>query len=438
MSRIAFILSVLILAGAARSGEVLLVEDFEKFDLKKPANWVVSVPDALSIVDETGHGKVLRIDAKGGWPHLNVQIDVNKLRGHQVRVAASVKFPGTYTPLEKKEWARPKLQLIIKDKNGKDTYAGTDLQGGKPDWQNVEGVITVDKEADSANLFLRVDLVTADILFDDVSVEVDPDLSKPPPKSMPAANPPTVAQTTPPVTPATPPKTTPAPKVDPKAPVPAPAPTGPEAIAKKAPKNTIEDGGFIFSPELALALQKAIKPGATKNSYALLGPGIPIKELEAKLPEKWTRVAASEKTAGPQASPRSLLASLPEFISRNKPEVVFFFGETTAGGRKPSSSEHFDWEDLARVCIRMGAIPVLAVPAAGTSDPKPGEAREDLRTSMISAAGDAGCAAIDLKIPSQIPRRVATMTDLFDKFVFCRVEPDAPAAGAGPKKPIEE
>lgn len=444
-ARLAIVLATLCACAAftSRAGEVLLVEDFEKLDLAGLAssrpNWVAGSPGDLTIVEEAGHGKVLRINGKGGWPHLSVPIDVNKVRGHQIRVAAIAKFTGTYTPLPGKDWARPKLQLIVKDKSGKDSYAGADIQPGKPDWQNVEGVITVDKDADSANVFLRVDLVTAEVFFDDLSIEMDPDLKNAPPKTMPAGTPVAVTPANPTPLPTPAPNKTPAPAPGPsKAPVPAPVATGPEAVAKKAPKSTIDDGGILFGPEMAVALQKQIKAGAAKNTFALLGPGIPLKELDAKLPEKWTRVGSTEKLFGPTAGPRALLAALPDFISKNKPEVIFFFGETVPGPRKTTSTEHFDWEDVARLCLRMGAMPVIAISPATAAAANPAEAREDLRTAMSAAAGDANCPAIDLKVPSQIPRKVAMMTDLFDKFVFCRVEPDAPVAGATKKPAADE
>ena len=82
-------------------GEVLLFEDFEKMDLKNlPAGWSISKPEDLSILDEPGRGKVLKISHKGnGWPALTYTFDPSRIKGKMVRVSASVKFPGAYTPL---------------------------------------------------------------------------------------------------------------------------------------------------------------------------------------------------------------------------------------------------------------------------------------------------------------------------------------------------
>ncbi|HYG76431.1 MAG TPA: hypothetical protein VEK08_15605 [Planctomycetota bacterium] len=433
---LAFLIGSCSLAPALLAGEVIFSEDFDKTDLPKlqTAPWNVTAPADLSIADEPNRGKVLRINGKGnGWPSLSYTLDLAKVRGKKVRVAAAAKFPGNYTPLAGKDWARPKLQLIWKEKGGKDRYAEAVPQPNTPDWQNLETSDTIDKEAESAVVFIRVDLVAADVYFDNFICDVDSDGSKPATPATPAtpanpANPP-VANNTPPAQPGK----APAPPATPAAPV----LTGPAAIAAKAPKKTLDDGGVTFGPEIAAALQKSIKPSANKNTFALVGPGLPIKELETKTPEKWTKVAMTKETSGPLASPRNLLAVLPKFIAETKPEVVFIFGETAPTARKVTHTEHYDWEDLAKVCIRLGVIPVLAVPAAQPPDPKATEPREDLRAVMLTAAGDANCPVIDLKAPTQIPRRVAIMVDYFDKYVFCRVEPETPTAGTV-KKPDEE
>jgi len=425
------LLSVSIYSCSLVAADVIFSEDFETLDFSKlPAGFSANGATDLSLADEAGKGKVLRINGKGnGWPSLSYTLDLNKVRGKKVRIAVAAKFPGAFTLLAGKDWARPKLQLVWKDKAGKDHYAEAVPEASKPDWQNLEASSLIDADAESAAVFIRVDLVAADVYFDTFVCDVDSAGGAPatPANPVPPANPvkPVVAN---PATPATPVKagTTPAKVL-----------TGPEAAAAKAPKQTLDDGGVIFSPELALALQKLVKPGATKNTFALVGPGLPIKELETKLPEKWTKVASTKETAGPLAHPRHLLAALPKFIAENKPEVVFIFGETVLGSRKVTHTEHFDWEDLARLCIRMGALPVLAVPAAQPADPKATEPKEDLRAVMIVAIGDANCPAIDLKSPSQIARRVAMVTDYFDKYVFCRVEP-ATATPGTVKKPDEE
>ncbi|MCY3020528.1 MAG: hypothetical protein NTW87_16020 [Planctomycetota bacterium] len=416
---------------SGRASEQLVFEDFEKLDLKKlPAGWSITNAGDFSLVDDPTHGKVLRINHQGnGWPQLFVQLDPAKVRGHVVRIAASTRFPGGYVPIDKKPWARPKLSLLFKDKSGKDHYLDATPEPNKPDWQDIENKTSVDNEVESVSVFLRVDLVAAEIFFDDFSVEMDPDPNSAPRKSKPAqgaGTPAVVAQPTP--SPLQPP---------PSQPAPTPPATGGDqtAPAAKAPKRALEDGGMLFGPEIAAALQKTVK-AQTANTYALIGPGLPIKELEtAKPPDKWTRVP-NKDMLGPLASPRRLLPLLPDYIAKNKPEVVFLFGETTTS-RKMTMLEALDWEDLARICLRMGVVPVLAVPPAAPVKEGPIGMQEDLRTSMVKAATDANCPAVDLKTPAQIPRLVTQMVHLLDRHVYCRVPLDAPATGTT-KKPEDE
>ena len=397
-----------LLAWQAAGAEVLVSEDFEKLDLKQlPSGWTIVSANDFSIVDEAGRGKVLRISHKGGgWPQLAVALDANKVRGHVVRISALAKFPGGYTPLPDKTWARPKIMLTFKDKDGKDHYCGGDLEPNKPEWQQVSNSATIDKDAQAIGAYLRIDLVAAEAFFDDFRVELDPD-GVAPKTATPAAG------------------TNPKPATG--------APAGNEAAAK-APKRTLEEGGALFGPEIAGALQKIVKPGSA-NSFAVIGPGLPLKEMEGKTPDKWTRLPNSKEVAGATAGPRVLLATLPDFLAKSKPEVVFVVGEITTT-RKTAMLEALDWEDVARVCLRMGVVPVLVVPPAAPAKEGPIGMAEDVRTGMTKAAEEAKCPAIDLKTLATVHRLVTQMLGLLDKHVFCRVPLDQP--GADTKKLIEE
>jgi hypothetical protein len=297
--------------------------------------------------------------------------------------------------------------LTFKDKNGKDQYCEATPEPGKPDWQNIVNHTTIDPECQSVvGVSLRIDLVAAEVFFDDFSVEMDPDLNTQPKKSAPGG---TAAA---------------------GGAQPAPAPATNLSPAQRAPKKTLEDSGALFGPEMAAALQKAIKPGAA-NTYVVLGPGLPVAGLDSgKVPDKWTRVPNSKEFVGSAAAPRALLAALPEFLTKNKPEIVFLVGEGTLT-RKTTMLEPLDWEDLARVCLRMGAVPVFAVPPAAPNKEGPVGMAEDLRTSMVKAATEVNCPAIDMKTAQLIPRLVKQMISALDMHVFCRTPIEAP----GTKKP---
>lgn len=407
----------------APAAEILVFEDFEKMDLKKlPPGWSLSKPEDFSIVDEPGRGKVLKISHQGnGWPALTFNVDPAKVKGHLVRVSASVKMPAAFKPLPGQPWARPKFYITYKDKSGADQYHGGEPEA-KPGWQDLFGSATLEKDVGTVTAALKIDLVAAEIFFDDFAIEIDPDLNQPPPKgtAKPAAAP--VADTKKPTT--TPGK-------------PAPAASNNDALAGKAPKKTFEDGGIVFSPEIATHLQKNVKAGANKNTLLMVGPGLPQKDLDNKLPEKWTRIAAPKELAGVQAAPRSLLAMLPKFLVEHKPEVVVIVPEM-APGRKLSSTEQYDWEDLARICQRLGAVPIIAVPVPAAAAAGAADAKDDLHTSTKAAVTDSLSPAIDMKAPTVAPRRLAAVLDLLDKHVYCRTPLEAPAPGVTDKKPEEE
>ena len=400
--RLAILLATLLLAPFAIAGEMLILEDFEKLDLKAPpAGFTISSFADLSIIDEAGKGKILKITGKGKdlYPALGTSLDVNKVKGHSIRVSASTKFPGNYTPIPDKIWARPLLQIVVSIKDKKEPiYSSAHIEPNKPEWTETEVIAAIDKDATKVECFLRADLVAVEVYFDNFTIELDPDPKAPRTKPKTGTTPASVAGA-----------------------------GSNEAVAGKAPKKALEENGIAFGPDIALALQKALVKGAVANTLSMVGPGMPLKDLESKLPEKWTRVTTAKEFLGPLANPRAMLSILPEHLSKDKPEVVFFVSELTTA-RKPGSTEKYDWEDLAKISLRMGAIPVFFLPPAVG-----GEGKDDLRNAMIAAA-EGQFPMIDLKSGPLVARRSAMLVDLLEKFVFCRVKPDAPATGVG--KPI--
>jgi hypothetical protein len=141
----------------------------------------------------------------------------------------------------------------------------------------------------------------------------------------------------------------------------------------------------------------------------------------------------AKELTGAAATPRALLVSLPDLLVKEKPELVVFFGET-APARKVTMEEQYDWQDLARLCLRFGSIPVLALP------PPPGEKEEnkDVRRVMQQAAEDVKCPAVCVKAPTTAPKRIAELGILVEKYVFGRIPLDAPTKPADPTKVIEE
>jgi hypothetical protein len=156
--------------------------------------------------------------------------------------------------------------------------------------------------------------------------------------------------------------------------------------------------------------------GVTKNLLWLIGPGWPSKDYNVKLEARWV-VASPDQLCGKNAAPRTLLSSLPGLLAKEKPEVVFLFGESVLS-RKLTMDEALDWEDLARICLQMGALPVLCVPP----EPPPDANESDLRGRMLVACR--ACPAIDLKQMKELPRRVPGFLKSVEKQIFGRIIED--------------
>jgi hypothetical protein len=395
------------------AAEVLLNEDFEKLDLKAlPADWQMGGSADLSIVDEAGRSKVLKISHKGGGVAvLDITIDPAKVAGTTAKISIDAKFAGKYQPIADKAWARPKCSLVVKDKAGKELTDKELLpEPEKPEWQKLTVAIPVSKEAASVVLSMKIQQVEAEVLFDDLKLETEGAIVA----DVPKVEPPKVDPPKPPAAKVEPPKPTPK---DPKA---KPVDNTPQG---KSPEKTLEDGGVLFNPGIAKNLTAAIaSSSANKNTVAFSGPGLPNKDLNLRAPEKWNAIGGKEFQGAP---PRALLVTLPDMLVKDKPEVVILFGD---GSLKPTGSEQADWEDLARLCLRFGAIPVLAIPAAPAGGEK--EAK-DVRASMIEAAVASGCPAIDLRAASHVSKRIAEVSGLLEKHVYARLALDAVIPGTG-------
>jgi hypothetical protein len=399
------------LLSAAAAGETLVSETFDKFDVKAlPAGWSLSGKDVAVVPTTSDRGKVLRIaSGKGETTALAFTFDLAKVAGHSLRFSVLAQLPGPYEVPADKPWAKPRVFLTFKSKDGKDVHAVKAPAAAKPEWQPLSASFAIPKDAQKVTFNLRSDFGQAEVFFDNLTIDMDLDLNAPPPVAGAA----------------------------PAKPVAGPAPAKPAemtsaARAAAAPKKVLEDGGIVFNPEIAVNLQKRFaKPSATAKTILLAGPGLPNKEFDAKPPATWTLVHAPKEIIGPGAGANALLIALAETLTASKPEVVILVGESGTN-RKPAASEEFDWSDVARLCMRLGAVPVFGIPAAASEDP------ENLRKTMQEAAEEAGCPAVELKVPSVTPKRIAELATLLEKHVFCRVPLDAPASGVAPKKTEDE
>jgi hypothetical protein len=394
-----FILATTVLQ-SVRAAEILLNEDFEKLDLKNIPLLYSTYSEDLSIVEDAAQGKVLKISHAGGErPALSVQLDAAKIGGHTLRVSVMAKMPAAFAAVPDKTAAQAYVQLVVKNSDGNDIAASAKIlavEPNKAEWQKLSFTTAVEKDAAYAAVSVGLNWIKADVCFDNLVVELDPETK--------------VA--TPEVTP----------KPTPTVPV-APKPPDPTKIladlAEKAPAVKMDMGGINFGPELAAAMQKWLpKITGTKNTIVFAGPGMPMADVDKKLPAGWTG-AQSKETCGAAAIPRSLFVTLPDYLAKQKPEIVILFGDANPS-RKLDPTERLDWEDLARLCLRMGALPVLATPPSAGNEQK-----DELRNILIKASEDLHCPLVEARA-GLIGARVGELTDMLQRYVLGRVPPDAP------------
>jgi hypothetical protein len=233
------------------------------------------------------------------------------------------------------------------------------------------------------------------------------------------------------------PKPTPAPAAVPTPPAPAQAdPNDPKTIASKATKRSLEDGGIQFGPDEALRLQTdAAAKKATAYGVLAIGPGFAEKEA-FKFSANWKPLPVQAQLVGAKAQPRALLAALPDALARTKPEVVLI-GTDPTGARKPTSTEAEDWEDVARLCERFGAVPVLMTPPVGEKDKK--DENLDLILAAVRKVRDLNnLPVVYLKPVETLSKRISVCLNLFETFVFLRNKPDDPTAVKPKPKATDE
>ena len=416
---------LVLLAGAARAGDPLVAVDFKRLDLTLlPDGWSLKDPGDVSIKDDQAKGKVLCINHKAdNDPTLEIKLDITKVRGCKVRATAWGKCSIQYSAMPGQAMG-PMLAIIRRAKGGDGWRQGSCCGPANTNWQALVNTLDIPIDAEAVTVSLSVVKVIGEGHFDELRVEVE---GAPPP------NPFAGAGQAP-----TPPAQAPAPFGQaPPAPTPGvPAATVPSAAsslptpagAATAPKKTVEDDGILFSPEIAATLAAALKKGAAERSYAVVGPGAPLRDIEAKPLGKWSRIAVAGNLFGAPAAPENLLSTLPGFVVAQKAEVVIVAGGA-CGAHKLSYLQLHDWVDVAKVCLRLGAVPVLALPPAGALD--------ELRRDMLEAAKAANCPAVDPKNATLAPLRMQQLLDLLERHVLDRA-PKAQTAKEATKRPTVE
>ncbi|HEY3320647.1 MAG TPA: SUMF1/EgtB/PvdO family nonheme iron enzyme [Planctomycetota bacterium] len=170
-------------APAAPKG-VLLSEDFEKLDLNKlPQWWTIGPKSQVAIVELPGHGKVLRISRKErdrGEAKMTIPIDPALVAGHSLRVSVSACCPLGYTPVPAPDgWAQPRVLLKVQG----DERPCRNLPPEQRDWQQlVTPLWKIPADAREISVSIGVPFVAAEVFFDDLIIELDPEPNTKPPR----------------------------------------------------------------------------------------------------------------------------------------------------------------------------------------------------------------------------------------------------------------
>ena len=218
--------------------------------------------------------------------------------------------------------------------------------------------------------------------------------------------------------------------------------------ASQAPTAKLTEGGIQFSPDVAQRLQAARAPlEVQKQSLVAVGPGAPgAKDGTVKWPKGWTVSDPGKELKGPAAAPLVVLEQLPEYLATSKPEVVLLWGDA-AGKRAAGRLEHFDWEDVSAACLRLGALPVLVLPAGpggaagggGMLQPAaaPAEPKDqpddlaDVRMAMQTAAESCGLMVIAPVPRETLGERLGRGLAMLEKYVLARAPIEAGGGTTG-------
>jgi hypothetical protein len=398
-------------AGTVCAGETVLKEDFEKLDLKSlPQGWRVITAEEIAIVQE-GASKVLRINHKGeGIAELNIPIDAKQVRGRKMLVTVKMKVPAGYTPVREKQ-GMPQLVTII-ESGGRRRV----LYGGPPPtargWVRMRSPLQVPADTSSLTIGLRVKWVACEAFYDDLTITVE---------GQPAT---AVAG-----------GTTPGPNAS-KSPSTGTAKST-AALGINVSRHHVQDHGARMGPQVVAAMRALRRPGATAKTFVVIGAAAPLKELGKASPvPAWTQLTPPSELTGVKATPEALFLKLPTFLSTKKPEVVLF----ACGGSEAEErtyKERYDWDDLARLCLRFGALPVLAVPPEKAECPSRVEILEAVRLSNLPAVevspldGGERVSLAKGSVPAPFPHRVAWLIRNLEEHVCGRKPAKDPAQSTG-------
>lgn len=190
------------------------------------------------------------------------------------------------------------------------------------------------------------------------------------------------------------------------------APPKPVDPADQAPVKSLEEGGVLFSPSIAKNVRKYLtRTGTDKHEVIFIGPGVSGADKAKLMPPSgngWTYKSGPETVTKATITGLELMEELPGALSGFKPGIVVIVG--VAGRPKILPTDKQDWSDVAVLCLRYGAIPVLAIPASTNED-------DPLRWSLRGASSNINVPAVDTGAGT-VADRLPSLIKLIEAHVY--------------------
>lgn len=157
---------------------ILLQETFDAFNPAAPpialaGRWKMHA--GVSVVAEPGHGKVLKVIQRDTVSICGISftVDPTLIAGRTVMITVAAKFPGSYTPVPGKEYARPRMNANGTSRTGENLWSlmWKYVEPNRPDWQLLTTSAKMPKELASLEVSLFTE-VPAEVSFDNFGIVV--------------------------------------------------------------------------------------------------------------------------------------------------------------------------------------------------------------------------------------------------------------------------
>ncbi|MEI6236640.1 MAG: hypothetical protein WCT04_26580 [Planctomycetota bacterium] len=153
----------------------LVKENFDAVDISAlSSGWHKEEGQNLSLIDEKGRGRVLKIVNKSGQTSgLDLKLDPRIVAGKILDIKFDAKLLATYEKISGKFYAGPKFKCTAKPADGgKTVYGNFTIKNGTTEWATLEGRFIVPGKVSSVTVGPCVELSETIALFDNIVVTI--------------------------------------------------------------------------------------------------------------------------------------------------------------------------------------------------------------------------------------------------------------------------